>query len=1048
MPTVCRMVWFAAVCFWVPSTQSALVLHLDAASPGANPGVQWEDLSGNGRHFVNQGAGYSPTEQAYLFGGPAPADYCCNGGSQDGPYRGYLERSDEGDSPFRFETGKAGDGKPFSIVAWFEVSVDAGDDFASTLIQKGEATISEWKIRPRSIGGNTELVMNEGNQGSRMFARASETPTGFHLLMITHDGSGEIAGTRISYNGVLNPQNNPDDTLTGSISSTAAIRIGAGHSVGSTSGHFFEGKVGFIEIWDEVLDVQYAVDRYNEGSPGRAAPPLLAPPLLLLLDGSDPGPAPGTAWLDRSGRENHFTNYGARYNPDTGAFCFGGPEPGRTAGLGGVNGGSVDGPFDAYLQLAGSDVDFDFETDVLGELNSGDPFTVVAWLEVGVDPGDDFASVLLQKGADTDPEWKVRPRSVGGSTELIMNEGNQSARLLTRASPSPVDFHLLMISHDGSGRAEGTKFYFNGILATAETPDNTLLTTVASNAPLRIGGGLPNDKRFFEGKLGLLEIWGGVRNQQYAMDRFLELNGGPQLPAAFQDQTAQLAPGLFGLKAAWGDFNNDGYPDLIDGQSIWQNNDGTGFTRILSGMGPGVWGDFNNDGFLDIYFWGNVRAAYRNINGASFADVGTPSPPAGDVRGANWGDWDGDSFLDLYIGGYQVGTSYEPDVILQNNGGANFVTGWQEPMPRNPGRGIASCDFDRDGDLDVYVSNYRLENNVLWRNDGAGAFQDVAGAYGALGGGGHTIGSAWGDLNNDGYIDLFVGNFAHPGQPESQFLKNLGPSGSYHFQDMSSVAALAFQESYASPALGDYDNDGDLDLYFTTVYAQSETTGGALNRAVLYRNDGDFRFKDVTMKEGLAGVETTYQAAWADIDRDGDLDLATNGKIFVNGGNSNHWLKVRLDGRRRGVNAAAIGAQVKVEAGGMTQVRQLGSGTGEGNQNSLVLHFGLGSESGPVNLEILWPGGETEVLTGVEVDRIIDVPLALRPDLTGITHSRHGLLLSWQSEPSRTYRIEKRYTAAAPFFELSTVPSSAPVNEYTDTFVGNDGAFYRVVIEP
>jgi hypothetical protein len=187
-----------------------------------------------------------------------------------------------------------------------------------------------------------------------------------------------------------------------------------------------------------------------------------------------------------------------------------------------------------------------------------------------------------------------------------------------------------MMAHDGSGTAAGTRFYFNGIPATQETVDNTLGGSILNNAPLHIGAGfdLASGVRFFEGKIGVIEIWGGVRTQQYAVDRFLELNGGPVPPAAFQDQTALLAPGLSGVKAAWSDFNNDGYPDLLAGATLWQNNGGAGFTPMSGTFAAGVWGDYNNDGWPDLFLWDDLRSVYRNVNGTSFTALST-SPSAG-----------------------------------------------------------------------------------------------------------------------------------------------------------------------------------------------------------------------------------------------------------------------------------------------------------------------------------------------------------------------------------------------------------------------------------
>jgi len=465
---------------------------------------------------------------------------------------------------------------------------------------------------------------------------------------------------------------------------------------------------------------------------------------------------------------------------------------------------------------------------------------------------------------------------------------------------------------------------------------------------------------------------------------FLLANFASFLPAAtFTNVTSSVIPGMDGRKVAWGDFDNDGFVDLHAGGYAWRNNGGVNFTRMATVMSrDGIWGNYNNDGFLDFFVYATAPRLYRGNGGTGFTEANLPSLPTIDPMGASWGDYNNDSFLDLYVGGYQGSQGeYRPDVRLRNNQGLSFTRTWTQsndavvtPNRPRPGRGITSADFDSDGDLDVYVSNYRLEPNQLWVNDGQGDFDEQATARGVAGTRssgvwGHSIGATWGDFDNDGEIDLFNGNFSHPPsyQDRSHFFRNTGTAGGYSFQDMGQ-GGVVWQESYGSPVLGDYDNDGDLDLYFTTVYSGDEPR--------LYRNNGNWQFTDVTYTMGLAGLGPTYQAGFADYDNDGDLDLVTDSKLFRNQGNSNHWLKVKLIGDGQAISRDAVGAQVRIQLGSQTLLRQVEFGTGEGNQNDATLHFGLGQHSGLVDLEILWPGGKAQFADNVAIDQLATIDYA------------------------------------------------------------------------
>lgn len=479
----------------------------------------------------------------------------------------------------------------------------------------------------------------------------------------------------------------------------------------------------------------------------------------------------------------------------------------------------------------------------------------------------------------------------------------------------------------------------------------------------------------------------------------------------------------------WGDINNDGHLDYasVHGPGPHFLGDGKGgFTTIDPPPGPlgaeciaASWGDMNNDGLIDIYYGGGsgnidtlwhqgagtevaVRYAYDGgifrLHGELGNRYWTETSTANNVSfnfdelrredtfvylhdrtrnislrltlggGPSWYSTDGEkSWTNLYE------LTVMPD---DSETTETPAAKWSIAFSRGGRycRSVVGCDFDEDNDADFYVSNYWLAANFLVVSDGKHRAYNNAAELNATGANGHSVGACWGDVDNDGYIDLFAGNFAHPwdNQPHSRFLKNLGPEQKFKFEDKGECG-VHYQESYASPTLGDYDNDGDLDLYFTTVYGGASY--GISNFPVLYRNDGNWSFADVTDEAGLGSLPATYQAAWGDVNNDGFLDLATAGKLFVNKGNDNHWLKIRLKGDGKTVNSAAIGARVRIKLGDKTLTRQVeGGGVGQGNQNDLTLHFGLGAHAEQVAYEVTWTNG-TKQTGETEIDRMIRVEM-------------------------------------------------------------------------
>jgi hypothetical protein len=237
--------------------------------------------------------------------------------------------------------------------------------------------------------------------------------------------------------------------------------------------------------------------------------------------------------------------------------------------------------------------------------------------------------------------------------------------------------------------------------------------------------------------------------------------------------------------------------------------------------------------------------------------------------------------------------------------------------------------------------------------------------------GGHTYGVDFGDVDNDGDMDLFIPNLAHPRvrpwSDPSVFAVNQGPPG-YTFADKTAASGFIYDEGDVNAAFADFDNDMDLDLAIATLYPNHYTK--------LYRNDGAAGFVDVTYETGTA-VHDGVAAAWVDVDGDGDLDLLLAGRatgsnhlhLFVNRvGSKNSWIQLDLQGTTS--NRDAVGARVSLTAGGVTQVRDVRGGGGHGNiQRPLTLHFGLAQQTKIDKLTVRWVGGKAETITGAAVDR-------------------------------------------------------------------------------
>jgi hypothetical protein len=447
-------------------------------------------------------------------------------------------------------------------------------------------------------------------------------------------------------------------------------------------------------------------------------------------------------------------------------------------------------------------------------------------------------------------------------------------------------------------------------------------------------------------------------------------------------------------RVAWGDYNNDGFDDLLfDGWSLWRNLGDGKFTNVdpivnlyRAGSRGGVWGDYDNDGYLDLYQMhgaeGDDLLFHNNWDG-TFTDVTFQAGQISDKNlpseGAAWGDYDKDGYLDLYVANYEwpVDSGNGTQDILYHNDGDGTFTNATTQAGIGPeaecGRGVSWADYDNDGWPDIYVANYRLDPNFLWHNDGNGTFTNVAPALNVAGDGalnyyGHSIGADWGDIENDGDLDLFVANLAHPryiafSDISKLYTNNGAPD--FTFQDVAiQTRGITYEETHSNPAFGDYNNDGSLDLYITSVYDGRPS--------YLYMNDGKGRFTDVTANT-QSMTYNGWGAAWSDFNNDGFLDLvvgsgnASQFKLFQSTTNLNHWFKAELRGTSS--NSFGVGARVELEYNGTKMIREVQAGTGTTSENHIGAHFGLGSWSRPVNISIKWPSGILQTVRGLNVDQ-------------------------------------------------------------------------------
>ena len=448
----------------------------------------------------------------------------------------------------------------------------------------------------------------------------------------------------------------------------------------------------------------------------------------------------------------------------------------------------------------------------------------------------------------------------------------------------------------------------------------------------------------------------------------------------FEDVTARAGLALtgWGQGTCAGDYDNDGREDLFvtffGTNRLFRNRGDGAFDDVTKRAGLDTtrsrWGagcaflDYDRNGKLDLF-----AANYIDLDLAT-----APVPESGLCR-----------YKGLPVACGPPGLPGAKNILYRNQGDGTFAdVSTASGITRAQGTyalGVSTLDFDDDGWVDLYVAN-DSNPSALYRNNRDGTFTDIgvsAGcAYSQDGKPQAGMGVAVGDYNRDGRMDIFKTNFAG----DTSTLYANGGNGLCEDRTFASGFGRNTRWLGWGVAFLDLDLDGWQDLFLVNghVYPevdQVKTEAGYKQRKVVYRNRGDGRFEDVTEQLGppVTVPKAGRGAAFADLDNDGDVDIVVTNvhdapELYrLDQRQPRNWTSLRLVGVQS--NRSAIGARVTLTAGGGTQVSEVRGGGSYYSQNDLRLHFGLAAAKTIDRVEVRWPNGNIEVWTGVEPNRIV-----------------------------------------------------------------------------
>lgn len=410
-------------------------------------------------------------------------------------------------------------------------------------------------------------------------------------------------------------------------------------------------------------------------------------------------------------------------------------------------------------------------------------------------------------------------------------------------------------------------------------------------------------------------------------------------------------------------------------------NDGTGgFTRLLNAGLPEndvprniTWTDYDNDGDLDFYAGdvgfninsdqkGNI---YRNNGDKTFTQVPLNIP----ADGGSWVDYDNDGLADL--ANFDLGF---PSSLFKNNGNSSFTPSTQ--ISAGSGWAILWADIDNDRDQDMLLVGTETGKNSLYRNDANGTFTLLGSSIVSTDNLVSARSAAWADIDNDGDLDLLALNAASGGSGSSAFYIN---DGAGNFSKVIDSNLLGVGVRGRGCSFGDINNDGFIDLVINNTKSPNIGTTLFLNDGQRFQVVSSNAQSFVGQQFGQFS-----QLSLGDANSDGFLDLATATfnilqppSLYRNVGNGNHWVKFKLEGALS--NRSAIGTRVEIEIAGQKQIREVSSQTAFASQNSLLVHFGTGQAATIDQVKILWPSGIVQQLSNVPTNQVHSIVERLLP---------------------------------------------------------------------